>query len=110
MMTWYPQWSTGSATGLNQAVWSVAANSDYLVYGGEFPKVAGSSQQGLVRFALKTAAPNKIGPQVKGGTWPLSTVSFQPGQVRLSWKANYDPDDATLTYEVQRRDVGTSSP
>ncbi len=110
MNNWFPKWTPGTFTGIDQAAWSVAANDTYVVYGGEFTRVQGLNQQGLVRFAVKTAAPNKIGPQVQGGAWKLGTVSYRLGEVRLSWTANYDPDDASLHYEVLRRDKGSSSP
>jgi len=50
-------------TGQTQASWSVAGNSQYVVYGGEFPSVNGMQQQGLVRFAVPALAPNKVGPE-----------------------------------------------
>ena len=40
----------GTFTGQDQAAWSVAANDQYVVLGGEFPTVNGDGQQGLVRF------------------------------------------------------------
>ncbi|MGB4967519.1 MAG: LamG-like jellyroll fold domain-containing protein, partial [Candidatus Saccharimonadales bacterium] len=110
MLHWYPKWVPGTYTGMSQAAFSVATNGQYVVYGGEFPKVMGSSQQGLVRFALKSIAPNKVGPQVQGTDWSLSLVSYRAGEIRLSWQANYDPDDSNLTYYVYRQDKGTSVP
>ena len=56
---WYPTFYAGTFTGQTQAAWTVAGNSDYVVYGGEFPAVNTSYQQGLVRFAVPGKAPNK---------------------------------------------------
>ena len=41
----------GTYTGQSQAAWSVSGNAKYISYGGEFPTVNGTKQQGLVRFA-----------------------------------------------------------
>ena len=38
------------------------ATRKYISYGGEFPTVNGTKQQGLVRFAISSIAPNKVGP------------------------------------------------
>ena len=35
------------------AGWSVTGNNDYIAFGGEFPRVNGVDQQGLVRFARR---------------------------------------------------------
>ena len=57
--------------------WSVTGNAEYVVYGGEFPTVNGIAQQGLVRFAVKTIAPNKVGPD-------LSRCRVQPDVTSLA--------------------------
>ncbi len=62
-LPWFPTWTTGRFTGQNQAVWAVTGNTQYVVYGGEFTKVDGIAQQGLTRFAVRTVAANKVGPQ-----------------------------------------------
>lgn len=105
LLHWYPTWQPGTVSGMSQAAWSVTGGGDYLVYGGEFTAVSGASQQGLVRFAKPNAAPNKVGPTIKGGAYPISAQSFRAGQARVAWSANYDADNARLTYEVFRRDV-----
>ena len=105
---WYPTFTPGSFTGQEQATWSVAAGSGYVVYGGEFPAVQGTPQQGLVRFASSRIAPNKQGPVVTGGAYGLHAASALRGEVVLTWTSNYDPDDASLTYAVERR--GESAP
>ncbi|MER7557287.1 hypothetical protein ABTZ46_10120 [Nocardioides sp. NPDC126508] len=101
-LEWYPKWTPGTFTGSNQAPWTVAANADYVVYGGEFLKVNGVAQQGLVRFAVKTIAPNDVGPALSGADFGLTATSPADGQVRLTWPGNADMDNATVTYKVYR--------
>ena len=56
----------GTVTGQYQAGWTVDGNEQYVAYGGEFPRVNGVAQQGLVRFAVPSIAPNKFGPAATG--------------------------------------------
>lgn len=102
ILDWYPQWTVGTYTGINQAVWNVTGNSDYVLYGGEFPRVNTTNQQGLVRFARREIAPNKVPPTLNTAKWPLSAVSIAGGSVRLSWAGNPDKDNATITYRIYR--------
>ncbi|MET8523592.1 hypothetical protein [Nocardioides sp. NPDC004968] len=101
-LEWYPKWTPGTFTGANQAPWTVTANADYVVYGGEFLKVDGVAQQGLVRFAVNTIAPNDVGPALSGAEFGLTATSPADGQVRLTWPGNADKDNATVTYKVYR--------
>lgn len=110
LLHWYLKWDVGTYTGISQAAWTVTGNSNFVIFGGEFPKVQGRSQQGLVRFANRASAPNKIGPSSQSTGWGLSAISVRQGQVRLNWPANFDPDDAMLHYSLYRRDLGTSKP
>lgn len=105
LLHWFPKWTPGTYTGANQAAWDVRASGNYLLYAGEFTNVAGAAQQGLVRFAKRTVAPNKIGPQIKGGNYKISVASFFAGSVRVAWQANHDPDSAELTYQLFRQGV-----
>ena len=57
----------------------VTGNSNYVVLGGEFPTVNGTAQQGLVRFAVKTIAPNKRGPVKAAGAPAPAAQSFTGG-------------------------------
>jgi len=59
---WYPNFAFGAYTSAGQAGWSVEGSGNYLVVGGEFPRVNGTAQQGLVRFANRATAPKKVGP------------------------------------------------
>jgi hypothetical protein len=101
VLHWLPTLSIGSYTGQSQAAWTVSGNNQYVVLGGEFPRVNGIAQQGLVRFAVKDTAPNKEGPQGAADLKP-GLVSLAPGTVRVSWKSAWDRDNKRLTYEVLR--------
>ncbi|MFY0407465.1 PKD domain-containing protein [Solicola sp. PLA-1-18] len=106
---WQPIFTTGKVTGQGQAGWSVAtsANDDYVTYAGEFPAVNNNAQAGLVRFAKKSIAPNKRGPNANDGLTP--TVIAQGSKaVRVSWQSTYDPDNENLTYKVYRNFKSTA--
>ncbi|SDM64494.1 PKD repeat-containing protein [Geodermatophilus siccatus] len=105
VLPWFPTMAAGTATGQAQAGWSVSGNGRYVVYGGEFPTVNGVAQQGLVRYALPSIAPNRVGPDVSGST-PTAAV-LGAGTVRVAWRAASDPDNEHLTYRVYR-DGGTT--
>ncbi|MGY1809658.1 LamG-like jellyroll fold domain-containing protein [Blastococcus sp. SYSU D00669] len=106
-LAWSPTFYGGRYTGQQQAGWTVTGTADYVVYGGEFPGVNGSSQQGLVRFAVRSLAPNKVAPRATAPFSPAATAL--PGAVRLSWTTVSDRDDEFLTYRVYR-DSDTVSP
>jgi PKD repeat protein len=108
LLDWFPKLQQGTYTGQGQAGWSVTGNDKYVVYGGEFPNVNGVAQYGLVRFALPSIAPNKVAPIVNVPLVP-NPVSFEAGEVRVSWTATYDYDNANLTYKLVR-DGATASP
>ncbi len=99
-LVWFPELTPGSYTGQSQAAWSLAGNYRYLAVGGEFPKVNGVPQQGLVRFARPYLAPNAQGPS--GAGFALAAASSAPGAVTVSWTSQTDPDNETLTYQVFR--------
>lgn len=101
-LNFYPDFTPGKISGATQATWTVEGNDKYVVYGGEFLAVNGTAQQGLVRFARRDIAPNKQGPMDKGGAFKVSGSSPRAGVVSLSFKANWDRDDKTLTYNVYR--------
>jgi PKD repeat protein len=102
LVNWLPDMAIGSFTGQYQAGWSVGGNDRYVVYGGEFPTVNGVGQQGLVRFAARSLAPNKERPQFATGSIVPTLVPVSPTAVRVSWPAGFDRDDYTLTYQVIR--------
>jgi PKD repeat protein len=106
VLDWFPTITPGTFTGQNQAAWSLTGNSTYVAYGGEFTHVNGVAQQGLVRFALPTAAPNKVAPTFSSLLVP-GVQSLASGSVRVTWPAGVDRDNATLTYRLFR-DGGTT--
>ncbi len=101
-LEWYPKWTNGTYTSSGQATWTVTANDDYVIYGGEFLKVNGTRQQGLVRFAVKDIAPNKVGPKLRGAAWELKATSATAGKAVLTWPGNPDKDNAAVTYKLYR--------
>ena len=104
LLTWYPSVNTGTYTGQGQGPWAVAGNSDYIVMSGEFTRVNGQNQQGLVRFARPGLAPNSKGPTLFNTTYPIKVSSTEAGKVRISWTTNEDIDNDYLTYRVYRDD------
>lgn len=102
LQNWFPYLDVGSFTGQSQAAWAVTGNSQYVVLGGEFPRVNGAAQQGLVRLAVKDLAPNARGPMLSGGAWVPTIQSPSSGTVRIDWLANHDQDNKNLTYRVIR--------
>jgi PKD repeat protein len=101
-LDWFPTMTPGTYTGQGQAGWSVTGNGQYVVYGGEFPRVNGSGQQGLVRYAVPALAPNKVGP----AAGPVATAtSPQTGLAKVTWTTTDDPDNEYLTYSVYREGV-----
>ncbi len=108
LLDWFPTLVAGTYTGQGQAAWSATGNSSYVALGGEFPTVNGVGQQGLVRFAVKAVAPNKVGPKGLASLNPTGT-SPAKGQAQIKWQATWDEDNQALTYQVVR-DGNTASP
>jgi PKD repeat protein len=101
-LAFYPDVSAGTFTGQNQGGWSVTGNGQYLSFGGEFPRVNNTAQQGLVRFAMPnvTGNPNRRGPIA---TNFAATVEFSaPGVARVSWNETWDYDNEFITYRLYR--------
>jgi PKD repeat protein len=105
LLDWFPTVDLGTYTGQYQGAWSVVGNSQYIALGGEFPRVNGVAQQGLVRFAVSSIAPNKRGPQSSTALTPTATKVGS--SVRLNFGATWDMDNAVLTYSVYRSGTGT---
>lgn len=103
-LDWYPDVNEGTYTGKSQGPWTVSGNDDYVLMGGEFTEVNGVPQQGLVRFAVSDIAPDEVGPERAGSSFPLVATSDAAGTVRLTWRSNEDPDNATLEYSIYRTD------
>ncbi|QXG74975.1 PKD domain-containing protein [Modestobacter sp. L9-4] len=107
LLHWYPDTTPGSYTGSDQSGWSVAGSGNYLLYGGEFTKIGGVAQQGLVRFAMPQVAPRKVAPNGNDQLTP-SVVSQTAGTARVSWQATFDQDNRDLVYRVYRSDRPTT--
>ena len=107
VLTFFPTFTPGTMTSAEQSVWTVETDGRYVVYVGEFTNVNGQLQQGLVRFAPADTASNQQGPLLGGKDWPLTVSSPSSGTVHLTVGGNYDRDDDTLTYTVERDEAGT---
>lgn len=100
----FPTFTSGNASGQLQATWDITGSGDYVLFAGEFPTVNGTPQQGLVRFAKRSVAPNARGPQLSGSTLTPTAQSHAAGTMQVAWPSNWDPDEASLRYEVLRND------
>ncbi|MCC3272961.1 hypothetical protein MUK71_05135 [Arthrobacter zhangbolii] len=102
LLNWFPDLNTGSASGQNQGPWAVAGNRDYVVMAGEFTRVNGGQQQGIVRFGVRNVAPNTDGPRISGAAANPTVSSPAAQTVNLSWPGNWDRDNERLSYQVIR--------
>lgn len=107
-VNWYPDWTSGTASGSGQAGWTVTGNDKFVVFGGEFPFVNAQRSQGIARFAVNPEGGAKNGPRVTGTAWVPTAKSSTTGTVRVTIPANFDRDDLTLTYELW--EDGAASP
>jgi len=106
ILHWFPDMPSGSYTGQYQAGWTITGNGTYVVIGGEFPKVNGVAQQGLIRLAVTGTAPNKRGPiyDTKPARPVPETTATSPsqGQVKVTFGTAWDYDNELLTYQLYR--------
>lgn len=102
MVNWLPRLQMGSFTGQSQAAWNVTGTDDYVVMGGEFPRVNDVGQQGLVRFARRGIAPGTEGPRFAATPWTPTVQAVSSSTARVSWPAGWDRDDGQLSYRVIR--------
>ncbi len=107
LLNWFPNLDLGTFTGQFQGPWHVTGNGQYVVMGGEFRNVNDAPQQGLVRFAVPSIAPNKQIPRLFLANWVPRAVSVNPGEVRITWSGNWDRDNENFTYRVLRNDDAT---
>lgn len=105
MVNWLPDMAMGSYTGQYQAGWTVTGNDDVIVYGGEFPRVNGSGQQGLVRYGKRPVAPGAQKPMFASGSFIPQITARTTTSARVTWSSAYDRDDRTLTYKLYRNNV-----
>jgi PKD repeat protein len=104
VLPWFPPISSGTYTGQGQGAWDVDGNADYIVYGGEFPKVGSLTTQGLVRFSKNPTSSQSQPPSDSPTTLTPKVRSTGAGQVQVSWRSSWDQDNENLTYEVVRND------
>jgi PKD repeat protein len=102
LLDWFPTLAPGTYTGASQAAYNVITSGNYVLMSGEFPRVNGSTQYGVARFALPGVATNKDGPQLSGSAFPVYGTTLNAGTARISWLANYDRDNENLTYTLYR--------
>ena len=107
LLNWFPALDAGTFTGQSQGPWHVTGNGQYVVMGGEFRNVNDAPQQGLVRFAVSSIAPNRQIPRLFLSNWLPRVVSPEAGTVRITWSGNWDRDNENFTYQVFRDDDGT---
>ncbi|GAA1417357.1 PKD domain-containing protein [Agrococcus citreus] len=104
---WYPDFTVGRTSGLNQAGLSMTGNGEFLSVAGEFGSVNNQRYEGIVRFSTAPPGGAKQGPRIAAATWGAPTASsVVAGRVRVAIRANWDRDDRDLTYELRR--VGTT--
>ncbi|TDN90828.1 PKD domain-containing protein [Microbacterium sp. BK668] len=101
LLHWYPDLEFGTYTSARQAAWSVTGNADYIVLGGEFPKVNTTNQQGLVRFARRPILPHAVAP-LNNTAFTPAPYSNEAGTVRVPFGSVWDRDNTTITYDVFR--------
>lgn len=99
-VNWYPDWTTGTASGQGQAGWTVTGNGQYVVVGGEFPFVNSKRNQGIARFAVTPQGGAKQAPRLSLADWTPTAKSVESGSARVQIPANWDRDDLNLTYEL----------
>jgi hypothetical protein len=105
LLVWFPDMDTGTVTGQSQGPWHVTGNNDYILMGGEFRNVNLKGQQGLVRFAVSSIAPDKEGPRSSADSTNPALTSPSAGKIRVRWQSNWDRDNTNLTYQVYRDSV-----
>lgn len=100
---WYPDFSIGYTSGIDQAGISMTGNGEFLAVAGEFTSVNNQRYEGIVRFSTNPAGGEKQGPRLSSSEWGAPTVgSAVAGRVRVSIASNWDRDDRDLTYELRR--------
>lgn len=108
LLTWFPDLAIGTYTHQSQAAWTVTATAGYVLLGGEFTAVNGTKQQGLVRFAVSSLAPNKQGPMAAPAALAITPTALAPDRLQLRWRTTWDRDNERLSYVVHRS--GTAAP
>ena len=108
LLNWFPTLNTANVSGSGQAAWSVVGNSSYVALGGEFTRANNGAQQGLVRYAVRSLAPNKIPPMnYSTGNALMAYGADSTGKSLVRIYVTGDPDNTSLTYEVYRKGSST---
>ncbi|MGO1488733.1 MAG: PKD domain-containing protein [Arachnia sp.] len=108
-VNWFPVMWNGTASGSNQAGWTVEAAGDYLLVGGEFPVINDVGQQGLARFTTRSnGALKKIGPSATESSITPTLRNIDEARTRVRWQSDFDRDGMDVTYNVQRRVKNTT--
>lgn len=107
MLHWHPDIAYGNFTNTFQGAWTVSANDDYVVYGGEFPSVNRTPQQGIAVFARRGIAPGKESP--RGGQDMDLELAEVNGTVRATFNAVWDRDNRNLSYTLVRDGRGIAT-
>ncbi len=103
---WYPDFFTGTATGLSQAGLSITGAGNTISVAGEFPGVNNDYFQGIVRFSTAPPDGANDGPRTTTAEWGTPTAStLIPGRIRVSINGTWDRDDRDLTYTLLRDDT-----
>ena len=103
ILHWYPTINAGTFTGIGQGPWDIAANSQYVILGGEFTTVNNQAKQGLVRYADPHHRAEHRRPAHRAATRSTRGSSPRsPAVMRVTLPANWDRDDKTLRYRVYR--------
>ncbi len=98
---WFPYLAAGTYTGQNQAAWSLASTSRYLLLGGEFTKVGSTAQQGLVRLGVPgkvKAVRSKQAPEPFAGRPVVKAATATTATVTTP--TTFDRDNLALRYEL----------
>lgn len=114
LLPWFPNTNSGPPDSVfKHGTWTVDANSEYVVVGGEFTAVNTHSsdsqpQQSLTRFAAR-GVPGAVhnGPQAP---FPAPVLTREPGTgaVAIRWRTTWNAQNSEMTYQVMR--VGTANP
>ena len=103
LAAFFPQTDVGTYTGKVQSVWTVTGNSQYVLYGGEFPRVNGVPQAGAGALRHPQHRAQQAGTAYDRRLHLHATVtSLEPGKVRVTWPTMWDKDDTTLSYDLYR--------
>lgn len=103
LLHWWPEFEAGSVTGLNQASWAVDSHDGYLVMVGEFPRVNGVKQQGIVVMARQDIGSGEAPVHADELNLRVTNPSF--GVVKADFAGIYDRDSKNVEHILVRDGV-----